>query len=106
MLELWGHRVRTAVAGADGVDRVMTEPFDVAIVALDLPDDGYDVARRIRATAGGKQIRLLAVTADGRPEDVRRAREMGFDAELVMPVSPEQLSRILADVAGGLPPGG
>jgi CheY-like chemotaxis protein len=39
---------------------------------------------------------LAAVTGYGQPEDRRRAEEAGFDAHLVKPVDPDQLTELLA----------
>jgi CheY-like chemotaxis protein len=48
LLELEGHRVRTAGTGAEAVQRA-APPLDVAVIDIGLPEmDGYDVARRIR----------------------------------------------------------
>ena len=38
---------------------------------------------------------LAAVTGYGQPEDRRRAEEAGFDALLVKPVDPDQLTQLL-----------
>jgi len=95
LLELEGHRVRTAENGAQGVERAVT-PLDVALVDIGLPDfDGYDVARRIRSTAHGKTVYLIALTGYGQPDDRRRAEEAGFDTHLVKPVDPDALVKML-----------
>lgn len=61
--------------GAEAVQRA-TPPLDVALIDIGLPDvDGYDVARRIRATAHGKSAYLIALTGYGQAEDRRRAEE-------------------------------
>lgn len=96
LLELEGHRVRTAGTGAEAVQQA-TPPLDVALIDIGLPDvDGYDVARRIRATAHGKSAYLIALTGYGQAEDRRRAEEAGFDTHLVKPVDPEVLVNLLA----------
>jgi two-component system CheB/CheR fusion protein len=96
LLELEGHRVRAAETGAEAVHRA-APPLDVALIDIGLPDvDGYDVARRIRATEHGKSAYLIALTGYGQAEDRRRAAEAGFDAHLVKPVDPEALVSLLA----------
>ena len=70
---------------------------DVVLIDIGLPGlDGYDVARRIRSTPQGHLMVLAAVTGYGQPEDRRRAEEAGFDALLVKPVDPDQLTQLLA----------
>jgi len=69
----------------------------VVLIDIGLPGlDGYDVARRIRSAPQGHRIVLAAVTGYGQPEDRRRAEEAGFDAHLVKPVDPDQLTELLA----------
>jgi CheY-like chemotaxis protein len=38
-----------------------------------------------------RRTRLVAVTGYGRPEDVRQAREAGFDDHMTKPVDPTSL---------------
>ena len=61
--------------------------------------DGYEVARRLRASDGAKGMVLVALTGYGRPEDSDRALAAGFDAHLVKPVDPEELNQVLAALA-------
>jgi CheY-like chemotaxis protein len=57
--------------------------------------DGYEVARRVRAMPGGKQIRLIALTGYGQLDDRQRALAAGFDDHLVKPVEPRKLALAL-----------
>jgi CheY-like chemotaxis protein len=66
--------------GASGMERALTTRPDVALIDIGLPAmDGYEVARRIRRDLG-REIRLVALTGYGQPEDRRRAERAGFDA--------------------------
>jgi CheY-like chemotaxis protein len=58
--------------------------------------DGYEVAQRIRATAGDWRPFLVALTGYGLPEDRSRALEAGFDAHLVKPVDHSALEELLS----------
>jgi CheY-like chemotaxis protein len=96
LLEEWGHRVEEAVDGPSGVARALDVRPDVALVDIGLPGiDGYAVARQIREAPGGGEIRLVALTGYGQPEDRRRALDAGFDTHLVKPVDPDDLLRLL-----------
>jgi signal transduction histidine kinase len=98
LLRLDGHEVETALSGMEALDRIPVFRPEVALVDIGLPGlDGYEVARRIRATAGRDVIRLIAITGYGRNEDRERARSAGFDAHLVKPVEFPALQRALAD---------
>jgi CheY-like chemotaxis protein len=65
---------------------------DVAILDIGLPGmDGYELATRIRDMPGHEQLRLLALTGYGQPEDARRTRDAGFDLHLVKPLDVQRL---------------
>jgi PAS domain S-box-containing protein len=101
LLELLGHRVELAGDGLRGVQIALATQPDAALVDIGLPGiDGYEVARRLRATEKGKEMVLVALTGYGRPEDRDRALESGFDAHLVKPVDPDELNRLLASLVG------
>jgi CheY-like chemotaxis protein len=96
LLELHGHRVEEASDGRSAVDMVLSQRPQVALVDIGLPElDGYKVAELVRASAGGSNTRLVALTGYGHPEDRKRALDAGFDAHLVKPVSSDDLSQIL-----------
>jgi signal transduction histidine kinase/DNA-binding response OmpR family regulator len=96
LLELHGHRVEEASDGRAAVDMVLSQRPQVALVDIGLPElDGYKVAELVRASAGGANTRLVALTGYGHPEDRKRALEAGFDAHLVKPVSSDDLSQVL-----------
>jgi CheY-like chemotaxis protein len=58
--------------------------------------DGYQVARRLRANQTLKECRLIAPTGYALTEDLRQAREAGFDMHLAKPLSIEMLEQALA----------
>jgi len=98
LLELGGHRVDVAVDGPSGIDAARRVAPDVALIDIGLPGlNGYQVAQALRA-AGGRRIRLVALTGYGQPEDRQRALDAGFDAHLVKPVDVDELTRVLADL--------
>jgi CheY-like chemotaxis protein len=97
MLELSGHQVLEAGDGGAGVTLAMSERPDVAIVDIALPGiDGYEVARRLRAHPGTRDIVLIALTGYGDEEDLRCAIEAGFDLHLVKPVESGRLAGAVA----------
>ena len=97
-LELEGHDVHEASDGSSGVAAVPVVAPDIALIDLGLPTiDGYEVARRIRATAVGRSMVLIALTGYGQAEDRRRALEAGFDAHLTKPVLPQRLAEVIAN---------
>jgi CheY-like chemotaxis protein len=99
LLELEGHRVTPAETGERAIELALSKSFTLALIDIGLPDiDGYQVARRIRASGAAGQMRLVALTGYGQPEDVRRALEAGFDAHVLKPVDPDALTKALSDL--------
>lgn len=95
LLKVWGHQVDVAGEGADAVAKASSVQPDVMLVDIGLPDiDGYEVARRVRASVGAR-VRLIALTGYGQPEDRQRARDAGFDQHVVKPVAPDRLQQLL-----------
>ncbi|WP_119154905.1 ATP-binding protein [Caldimonas tepidiphila] len=95
LLELGGHQVATAGDGEAGVQRILEQRPDIALVDIGLPGlDGYGVARRVREA--GHRGRLVALTGYGQQRDIELALEAGFDAHLVKPIDMDALDRLLA----------
>jgi CheY-like chemotaxis protein len=98
LLELAGHRVRVAQDGVAGLEALLADPPEIALVDVGLPRmDGYELARRVRASMTGRQPPLLvAVTGYGLAEDRNRALAAGFDEHLTKPVDAAALAGVLA----------
>ena len=95
LLRLWGHEVEVAGDGPEGLDKALSLRPDVVVLDVGLPGfDGYEVARRVRS-GGLRDVRLIALTGYGQPEDRKRALDAGFNAHLVKPVDPAKLSELI-----------
>jgi len=69
---------------------------DLALVDIGLPEvDGYEVARRLRAQPGSKDMRLIALTGYSDLSVREEALAAGFDDFVVKPVLPEALESLL-----------
>jgi PAS domain S-box-containing protein len=100
LLEVLGHRVDLASDGIRGVQMALALKPDAALVDIGLPGiDGYEVAQRLRADPIGREMLLVALTGYGRPEDREKALEAGFDAHLVKPVDPEDLTSLIGELS-------
>ena len=96
LIELYGHEVLVAENGARGLEMLKVARPDIALVDIGLPGmDGYEIARRFRAEPDSDRVYLVALTGYGQPEDVKRAREAGFDTHLLKPVDPDALAKVL-----------
>jgi CheY-like chemotaxis protein len=96
VLELDGYEVHDAPDGLAGLDLARALEPEVMIVDIGLPGlDGYELARRIRATDFGRRARLIAVSGYGQAEDRRRSADAGFDVHLVKPVDEAALAQAM-----------
>lgn len=83
------------------VDFANTMPqVDLILMDLRMPhEDGYDALRQIRDHPRLKETIVVAVTAHGSGEEIRKAKEAGFDGFLNKPLDPDrfpdQIRRVL-----------
>jgi CheY-like chemotaxis protein len=95
LLQFEGPRTLCVYSGEEALQELPR--FDPQLVLLDigLPGlDGYEVARRMKATAPA--LRVIALSGYGQLEDRQRSAAAGFDAHLVKPVDLDALKRVLA----------
>ncbi len=98
-MEMFGHEVRTAPDGVEALAIAFEFQPDLAILDIGMPGmDGYEVARRIRASPSGRSIVLLALTGWGQREDVERALSAGFDRHMTKPADFAALQEVIGDV--------
>jgi CheY-like chemotaxis protein len=96
ILTSWGAFCRRAADGAAALRAVAAECPDAVLLDIGLPEiDGWEVARRLRATPAGATLPIAALTAYDTSEDVHRSRDAGLDAHFVKPVLPDVLHRWL-----------
>ncbi|NHZ89479.1 response regulator [Massilia sp. CCM 8733] len=91
-----GYQVRVVGDGDAGLRLAAREPVDVFILDIGLLGmDGYELARRLRATPGRHTAKLIALTGYGKEQDRLLAKSSGFDHHLVKPVDIAALTKIL-----------
>jgi signal transduction histidine kinase len=95
LLEIQGHTVTTVYNAHDALSDIENIEPDVVLLDIGLPDmNGYEVAQQILA----KKLTplLVALTGYGQAEDVRKAKEVGFDYHFTKPVNFSELNQIFA----------
>jgi CheY-like chemotaxis protein len=98
LLNLSGHETHTAFDGIDAVDAAERLKPDVILLDIGLPKlNGYEAASRIRKQPWGKEVLLIALTGWGNDEDRNKSKAAGFDAHVVKPVDPDELTKLLAN---------
>jgi CheY-like chemotaxis protein len=95
ILESSGATVTTAGSAQGALAALATTRADVLVTAIGLPDqDGCALLRELRARDAGNGSRLPAVAVTGytRVDDLARMLDAGFDAHLLKPVDPADLT--------------
>ena len=91
-------RLGTAVDGGSGLAAALSDPPDLVLLDLQLPDiDGIEVMRRLRADPRTAGCRIVALSADAMPDHIETALAAGFDGYWTKPI---QFDRFLAGIDG------
>lgn len=95
ILSKQGHTVREVANGQEAVDLLQKEPFDLAILDLQMPVmDGLEAARAIRSMTGGasdSDLPVIALTARVTEDDRARCLNAGMSSYIGKPVSARDL---------------
>lgn len=84
-LERIGHRVAVAGTGAEALQILRSEPIELVLLDIMLPDtNGFEVCRKIRTFS---DVPLVMLTALNRTEDIVRGFDMGADDYVTKPFS-------------------
>jgi two-component system CheB/CheR fusion protein len=99
VLQLAGYAVVTAFSGPDALALGARDRPRAAIIDIGMPAmSGYEVARRARREAWGRNAVLIALTGWGQEQDKQTARSAGFDEHLTKPVDFDELANALAQL--------
>ncbi|MBF0261155.1 MAG: response regulator [Magnetococcales bacterium] len=100
LLEQAGHEVALAGNGNEAFTLLSTQPFDVVLMDLQMPElDGYETTRKIRAADREQfpntRIPIIACTAHALETDRQRCQEAGMSGFLRKPYRSEELHAAL-----------
>lgn len=91
---LKGADVVEAQDGMDGLRKVTSDHFDLALVDINMPVmDGLKLISLIRGEEGLKQMPIAVITTEGADEDRERALSLGADEYLTKPI---QANKVLS----------
>ena len=96
--------VGEAANGLDGLRLVRETHPDIVITDIKMPGmDGWEAARRIRASArpDAQRIALVALSANAFAEDARRSRAVGMDGHIGKPVDFDELEALFGRIRSG-----
>lgn len=87
-------QVISAEDGADALDRLSRDPFDLIICDWNMPViKGIDVLRRVRADERTKKIPFIMLTAEANIECVKAAVAAGVTDYIAKPFTSEVLAK-------------
>jgi len=96
-----GHQMLTAVNGEQALEMVRTHSPDLILLDIMMPRiDGYEVARTLRADPKYAQTPIIMLSAKAQEEDIRRGMDVGVDAYITKPFSPEHLVQVVSEHMG------
>ncbi|WP_168202088.1 ATP-binding protein [Achromobacter sp. HZ01] len=100
-LQKLGHRVCCARNGAQALEMLGEQRFDVVVCDCAMPVmDGYTFARILRQRGDASAaLPILGYTAGAHEAEVERARAAGMDRILIKPVNLSSLGRAIDEVA-------
>jgi signal transduction histidine kinase len=97
MLRRRGYEVHSASDVRSALDIAASNPFDVLVSDIGLPDgSGIDLLKALRAKG---EVFGIALSGYGMEEDIRRSRDVGFSHHLVKPVDLNKLDSIIQTVS-------
>jgi signal transduction histidine kinase len=87
-----GYRVEAACSGAEALELMRANAFDVVLLDIMMPDmDGYEVLGRIKSDEALRHVPVIMISAIGEVQSVVRCIEAGADDYLAKPFDPTLL---------------
>ena len=97
-----GFEVDTVTDGAEALDRVRRQAFEVLVLDIMLPGmNGLDVLKAIRSDQTLSSLPVVVLTAKGQANDRRTAEAIGASAFITKPFSNAELVERVAQFATG-----
>lgn len=99
LLRQEGLEVVTAADGYEALERFRDGGFDVVLMDVRMPGmDGLETTRRLRELEQGKNVPVIALTADATQDNLDRCMEVGMNGVITKPIHIERLREALASL--------
>jgi two-component system chemotaxis response regulator CheY len=101
-LEKAGFEVEQAINGIEGMERVLSQRFDLVIVDINMPRmDGFTFVRSVRSGANDiASLPALMISTEAELQDMAEARASGANFYLIKPVAEAELVRHVCVLTG------
>ncbi|MBE7435673.1 MAG: response regulator [Anaerolineales bacterium] len=105
MLGYLGIHCEWKTSGYEVVEYADTLPrLDLILMDIRLPyEDGYGALKKIRASDRFKSVPIIAVTAEASQEQMKKAKDSGFDGFLGKPLDPDRFPDQIRRILNGEP---
>ena len=99
ILEPQGYELSEAANGSEGLEKALTQDFDLFIVDINMPMmDGYTFLGKLRNISS---VPVLMISNEDAEHDAQRAYEMGANFYMIKPVDPSTLLLNINMLIGG-----
>ena len=97
MLDETGADVDVAVNGAEALELLQRQHYDLVLMDIQMPImDGYEATRKIRALGGRfKSVPIIAMTAHALEGDSNKSLEAGMDYHVSKPFEPDKFIALI-----------
>jgi CheY-like chemotaxis protein len=101
ILSAEGYQVIPAVDGADALARMASEPPDLILLDLMMPQmNGFEVLERLRAHPATAPVPVIVLTALAQERDIERAVASGAQGYVIKPFEPDELLNRIEQMLG------
>jgi two-component system chemotaxis response regulator CheY len=93
---LKGAEMVEAQDGMDGLRKVSSDHFDLALIDINMPVmDGLKLIRLIRGEENLKDMPIIVITTEGAKEDRERALALGANEYLTKPIQSNRVLQVV-----------
>ena len=101
MLRIAGGLNALARSGQECIERFEEDHYDLILMDVQMPGmDGLEATLRIRQTARGAHVPIIALTALAMPGDYQRCIDAGMNDYVTKPLPLRKLKKMIADYLG------
>ncbi|MBI4767657.1 MAG: response regulator [Deltaproteobacteria bacterium] len=101
LLKSQNYEVLTFSRGSEALKKIDQEALDLMILDIVMPEmDGFELCKKIRETARGRNTPILFLSAKNQEEDQKRGLEVGANLFISKPINPQRLLALIADILG------
>jgi DNA-binding response OmpR family regulator len=96
-----GYEVRTAKDGDEALAALAISAPDLVLLDVMMPKrDGFDVCQKIRSNPNWKNVRIIMLTARGRPVEREKGLALGADDYITKPFSTKAVIERVESILG------